>query len=113
MQVAADLRYGVAHVIDCTVDRRSDDELDESLTRPFAGVGRDFVHPADSARGGFDPLRYLCFQFRRCSTRLVHDYTNRRKADVRIRSEEHTSELQSLMRNSYAVFRLKKKKKTS
>src|SRR3546814_5209995 len=30
----------------------------------------------------------------------------------RIRSEEHTSELQSLMRNSYAVFCLKKKKNT-
>src|SRR3546814_3768681 len=29
----------------------------------------------------------------------------------RERSEEHTSELQSLMRNSYAVFCLKKKKK--
>src|SRR3546814_9872275 len=29
-----------------------------------------------------------------------------------IRSEEHTSELQSLMRNSYAVFCLKKKKTT-
>src|SRR3546814_6628709 len=29
-----------------------------------------------------------------------------------IRSEEHTSELQSLMRNSYAVFCLKKKKQT-
>src|SRR3546814_2069557 len=28
-----------------------------------------------------------------------------------MRSEEHTSELQSLMRNSYAVFCLKKKKK--
>src|SRR3546814_8336297 len=28
------------------------------------------------------------------------------------RSEEHTSELQSLMRNSYAVFGLKKKQKT-
>src|SRR3546814_8311763 len=28
------------------------------------------------------------------------------------RSEEHTSELQSLMRNSYAVFRLKKKNRT-
>src|SRR3546814_10245502 len=28
----------------------------------------------------------------------------------KIRSEEHTSELQSLMRNSYAVFCLKKKK---
>src|SRR3546814_4764838 len=29
-----------------------------------------------------------------------------------VRSEEHTSELQSLMRTSYAVFCLKKKKKT-
>src|SRR3546814_7685059 len=31
---------------------------------------------------------------------------------TRNRSEEHTSELQSLMRNSYAVFCLQKKKKT-
>src|SRR3546814_6508619 len=29
---------------------------------------------------------------------------------ILVRSEEHTSELQSLMRNSYAVFCLKKKK---
>src|SRR3546814_11691363 len=34
-----------------------------------------------------------------CSSRSIN----------RIRSEEHTSELQSLMRNSYAVFCLKKK----
>src|SRR3546814_7540285 len=33
-------------------------------------------------------------------------------SDLVIRSEEHTSELQSLMRISYAVFCLKKKKKT-
>src|SRR3546814_4399720 len=33
-------------------------------------------------------------------------------ADLRPRSEEHTSELQSLMRISYAVFCLKKKKTT-
>src|SRR3546814_8671846 len=32
-------------------------------------------------------------------------------ADEKMRSEEHTSELQSLMRISYAVFCLKKKKK--
>src|SRR3546814_10487872 len=31
---------------------------------------------------------------------------------VRVRSEEHTSELRSLMRISYAVFCLKKKQKT-
>src|SRR3546814_3914840 len=34
-----------------------------------------------------------------------------RTVSQRSRSEEHTSELQSLMRNSYAVFCLKKKKK--
>src|SRR3546814_2248392 len=33
-------------------------------------------------------------------------------ADRTLRSEEHTSELQSLMRISYAVFCLKKKKKS-
>src|SRR3546814_9615874 len=33
----------------------------------------------------------------------------RRRQEDRARSEEHTSELQSLMRNSYAVFCLKKK----
>src|SRR3546814_6985180 len=33
-------------------------------------------------------------------------------ADVVVRSEEHTSELQSLMRSSYAVFCLKKKNTT-
>src|SRR3546814_4716475 len=33
------------------------------------------------------------------------------KMGPRRRSEEHTSELQSLMRNSYAVFCLKKKKR--
>src|SRR3546814_4185664 len=33
-------------------------------------------------------------------------------AKLHVRSEEHTSELQSLMRISYAVFCLKKKKKT-
>src|SRR3546814_5002449 len=35
-----------------------------------------------------------------------------RRRDFGVRSEEHTSELQSLMRISYAVFCLKKKKYT-
>src|SRR3546814_5094814 len=37
-----------------------------------------------------------------------------RRAELgwQVRSEEHTSELQSLMRNSYAVFCLKKKKQS-
>src|SRR3546814_5385186 len=35
------------------------------------------------------------------------------KQQAALRSEEHPSELQSLMRNSYAVFSLKKNKKTA
>src|SRR3546814_5660286 len=38
------------------------------------------------------------------------DRCSRRESSGAIRSEEHTSELQSLMRISYAVFCLKKKK---
>src|SRR3546814_4647503 len=40
----------------------------------------------------------------------IHGDISAGNRDVRIRSEEHTSELQSLMRISYAVFCLKKKK---
>src|SRR3546814_3100690 len=36
--------------------------------------------------------------------------TPRQRSEHQIRSEEHTSELQSLMRTSYAVFCLKQKK---
>src|SRR3546814_1330395 len=48
-----------------------------------------------------------------CEARLVEERAyNRswRTVGSAIRSEEHTSELQSLMRNSYAVLGLKKKK---
>src|SRR3546814_9256033 len=47
------------------------------------------------------PLNLLAFPPDSFLGRAMHE---------RIRSEEHTSELQSLMRNSYAVFCLKKKK---
>src|SRR3546814_10337884 len=41
---------------------------------------------------------------------LFDKFGGKRVINTPIRSEEHTSELQSLMRNSYAVFCLKKKK---
>src|SRR3546814_9820100 len=44
---------------------------------------------------------------RRCDRHHQHD---QRRGSAPARSEEHTSELQSLMRISYAVFCLKKKK---
>src|SRR3546814_3854359 len=55
--------------------------------------------------GGFQPARHV--------EPRIHPCVERRAAAPRgaRRSEEHTSELQSLMRISYAVFCLKKKKK--
>src|SRR3546814_1926455 len=43
--------------------------------------------------------------------RVVGQVERHQRRENRLRSEEHTSELQSLMRNSYAVFCLKKKTK--
>src|SRR3546814_1707023 len=43
---------------------------------------------------------------------LVEPDAQHRRRDLQPRSEEHTSELQSLMRISYAVYCLKKKKQT-
>src|SRR3546814_10300048 len=59
------------------------------------------------------PLRRLCRDWRRDPRRNLSFRDRRRRkrarADGADRSEEHTSELQSLMRISYAVFCLKKK----
>src|SRR3546814_2075796 len=66
------------------------------------------------AEAGIDPARLLALAlFPEASDPVVaakFDLTI--PADIRLRSEEHTSELQSLMRNSYAVLCLKKKKQT-
>src|SRR3546814_9696495 len=58
-------------------------------------------------RDGLKPVhRRLLFAMRQL--RLDPNTGFKKSARV-VRSEEHTSELQSLMRNSYAVFCLKKK----
>src|SRR3546814_2330413 len=49
-------------------------------------------------------------QFRYVTQNSVVDVTPRTAIDPLNRSEEHTSELQSLMRTSYAVFCLKKQR---
>src|SRR3546814_29829 len=52
---------------------------------------------------------FLQYQIGRCTAPCVGLVQAREYAESVRRSEEHTSELQSLMRNSYAVFCLKKK----
>src|SRR3546814_5802051 len=67
------------------------------MTRGLLFGGRLSLHPKQRRKMPSDRCRYP---------------TRHRRIGTRVRSEEHTSELQSLMRISYAVFCLKKKKIT-
>src|SRR3546814_3453691 len=63
----------------------------------------------------FDNRHVITFRRHLGRARIIGDLPAERRgllnvAGARLRSEEHTSELQSLMRISYAVFCLKKKK---
>src|SRR3546814_3389808 len=85
-----------------------------------AGAARRRLSPAsaDDLAVGEEELDFLRCGVRRVGAvhRVGFDGLGEIGADgarrriLRIRSEEHTSELQSLMRISYAVFCLKKKK---
>src|SRR3546814_2384164 len=58
-----------------------------------------------------DDLAAACFEHTLDTLMAMLDEAQREPTpETRVRSEEHTSELQSLMRISYAVFCLKKKK---
>src|SRR3546814_1114041 len=83
-----------------------------------ADVGRDECRPGrDDSRQRVGGPAAADRHRRRLVAAVVgqHRIEHRRLAVVvlRVRSEEHTSELQSLMRISYAVFCLKKKKQTN
>src|SRR3546814_1629138 len=62
-----------------------------AATLASTGTPAFFVHPAEASHGDMGMI-------------------TREDIILALRSEEHTSELQSLMRISYAVFCLKKKK---
>src|SRR3546814_6759876 len=77
--------------------------LSELLARPVARAGsRVAIHDGDQR------LTWTLFARR---VEGLARYLADRGVAPGVRSEEHTSELQSLMRISYAVFCLKKKKK--
>src|SRR3546814_10773514 len=72
-------------------------------------IDRDQLHLRTGIdRVGRTPVRRLAFELG-IDERVVVPEWPQRLAQLRTRSEEHTSELQSLMRISYAVFCLKKK----
>src|SRR3546814_2979841 len=76
------------------------------LVPPWLGALPTFV-PGRLRHGGFGALDDLV----ELPAIEPHPAALRAEVDFDARSEEHTSELQSLMRISYAVFCLKKKTK--
>src|SRR3546814_1804251 len=104
-------------------------EFVQPVRPQFAAVARAFdaaerrrggarEHLVDRGHAGVDVTREALF-FRRITGPHARTEPERHRVRQRDRlihvgdlerSEEHTSELQSLMRNSYAVFWLKKKK---
>src|SRR3546814_3036173 len=80
------------------------DLVDEEDRQLFGGESLPQLSLADIVRNVMDAL------VAELTVTQAGDRVVLVKALVRLRSEEHTSELQSLMRISYAVFCLKKKK---
>src|SRR3546814_5400213 len=102
-------------------DRRIEEPEGHGHRRPAKGgdrlvaerhrPGRDLFDPADGfierwPVDGFGGCRWCATTDRPC----FHAGEARLGVDQALRSEEHTSELQSLMRTSYPVFCLKKNK---
>src|SRR3546814_8605846 len=99
---SSDLADALDGAFDAVLAAEVVDELKASVAALKTQVDAQAVAasrlPLDGAKGAADPARDA----------FVERYL-RRGIDAGVRSEEHTSELQSLMRISYAVFCLKKK----
>src|SRR3546814_6479614 len=77
------------------------DDVEDRAVHPLAhDVAEDGARGADQRAGDNEQV-------------VVQGEADAAGRPARVRSEEHTFELQSLMRNSYAVFCLKKKTKIS
>src|SRR3546814_1761089 len=90
-------RQGILRALDRHGDRAPGDKIDPCRNLVDRNANGDTLGEADPTEGGVD----IGEKAPRSGGPL---------AVVDTRSEEHTSELQSLMRISYAVFCLKKKK---
>src|SRR3546814_5535467 len=81
------------------------------IRRPPRSTRTDTLFPYTTLfRSERDGQEIAIFEARRRTQRRGRQRMDSRRQFAHRRSEEHTSELQSLMRISYAVFCLKKKK---
>src|SRR3546814_6456192 len=93
-----------------TLFRSIGEGLRQERGAPFAPLSSRGLSPGPIGIGAWRYL--LTFAGRRPQALEPRIGARSRGEDNGSRSEEHTSELQSLMRSSYAVFCLKKKKTT-
>src|SRR3546814_5319086 len=105
-------------ISDWSSDVCSSDLLDKDLTgyRPEAGTRDRYGNEVDDRiynQRDFDRTLVLDERTKLVASKITEFLKATNRFDKTIRSEEHTSELQSLMRISYAVFCLKKKKHTT
>src|SRR3546814_10039172 len=104
--IGVDLEVALVDLnLDIVVDHRIDPDARKArVAARRAVVGRDSDEAVDAAFGLGLAIGILAL------------HKHRRRLDARLfaslRSEEHTSELQSIMRISYAVFFLKKKRRS-
>src|SRR3546814_8394650 len=87
--------------------------LEEHLARmgvPYKVIGGTRFYDRREIKDALAYLKAVINPTDEVSVKRVLNTPKRGVGDSSIRSEEHTSELQSLMRISYAVFCLKKKK---
>src|SRR3546814_9110597 len=91
------------------------------LSKPFAHIAGQHVDVRLTAPDGYVAMRSYSIASSPSASNVIELAVERLPDgevspffhDIVARSEEHTSELQSLMRISYAVFCLKKKTKTN
>src|SRR3546814_6599297 len=76
--------------------------------RQTEGIVR--AHAANTLPSSIPDYSRICRRINRLNIKISDDNKSNLHDDYFVRSEEHTSELQSLMRYSYAVFCLQKNK---
>src|SRR3546814_10193649 len=125
VQVAASADIGIEAAVGALVDRLAR-EAPDALTngtlydRVIAEVERPLIRRmlAHNGKTSLVPRAHSASIATRCASGWIRwgsisIRTMRRVHPVTVRSEEHPSELQSLMRISYAVFCLKNKKRNN
>src|SRR3546814_1996908 len=101
---------GLAQVNRKNLDKYGLDSYEKAFQAcPNLQAGSRILAECYSRSNGSWPKSFSCYYSGNFTTGFRHGYVQKVYASIR-RSEEHTSELQSLMRISYAVFCLKKKK---